>query len=517
MTWTRLFSLASSFPALFCLGLLIRAPFLWSPIEEGQRNAQTACLTKTTLEDGMVRLDPVAPWRGDLNARLTQELPVYNLTVLALKKVVGFPLDQAGRITSLAFWVVSFIFLQALWHLCLEARCRPWANLLFILAPLNWYLSIAFMPESLIQFLSILFVLLVLRQASHPDAIGRLTLVFVAALGLLVKLPSFCHLGFFLFLCFLDRRGMRAWTDPVWLVGGIFLLGLLFGWTHYMESVNQTYFPYWTGESSLLGFIRPEVSRFGFVFWGPLLGYNLAFVLPVFLVPVATIGFLRIWKTRSDFYFSRIWLYLLLCLLSSWLIWGKGAAAQSYYNLPNLVCFSAFFGTGMAWIGSCHFFVNLSRFSSVLLRLAAVFLIFLWGAVGMYYLSRPDGPTLHAAEWVKNHTAPGDLILFQPLHSAAVMDYEHQPLLSHATGRRTWIWTRSTPDWEKKRALETSAYVVVTASAANSDFFEKIRRSFKEGPFPPPPSLPDQNPGAFQLVHQSSDFAIYRNLSAKRM
>jgi len=91
-------------PCFFlALGLFIRAPALWFPIEEGLRNAQTACLTANMIAEGKLRLDPVAPWRGDLQARLVQELPIYNLLVLALTSIVGVPLDLAGRLVSLLF------------------------------------------------------------------------------------------------------------------------------------------------------------------------------------------------------------------------------------------------------------------------------------------------------------------------------------------------------------------------------------------------------------------------------
>jgi len=59
--------------------LFFGLPDLGKPISEGHRNAQTATLTAGMLENGTLRLDPIAPWRGDLDARLVQELPVYNL------------------------------------------------------------------------------------------------------------------------------------------------------------------------------------------------------------------------------------------------------------------------------------------------------------------------------------------------------------------------------------------------------------------------------------------------------
>ena len=55
---------------LLLIGMMIRLPSLVSPISEGHRNAQTATLTAGMLENGELRLDPIAPWRGDLDARI---------------------------------------------------------------------------------------------------------------------------------------------------------------------------------------------------------------------------------------------------------------------------------------------------------------------------------------------------------------------------------------------------------------------------------------------------------------
>ena len=100
MKWEVVLKTASSFPILLAFGLVIRIPALLEPVQEGQRNAQTATLTAGMIEDGRLRLDPIAPWRGDLDARLVQELPVYNLCVLALAKIPGLSLDVAGRSVS---------------------------------------------------------------------------------------------------------------------------------------------------------------------------------------------------------------------------------------------------------------------------------------------------------------------------------------------------------------------------------------------------------------------------------
>jgi len=494
-------------PCFFlALGLFIRAPALWFPIEEGLRNAQTACLTANMIAEGKLRLDPVAPWRGDLQARLVQELPIYNLLVLALTSIVGVPLDLAGRLVSLLFWGLGFLWLQALWRLSLPATARPWANLLFVLAPMGWYLSTAFMPETLVQFLSLAFILLGLHYAARPTWQNLAGSTLVGLLGLLVKFPAFVHLGLFFVLVVADRQGWRALCKPALGGAGLFIVIALLGWSRYVDAVNSSFFPDWRGWENLRGFLRPEMSRLSFGFWAPFTAYNLAFVLPAVAAPFAGVGLVAMVRQRSDFQ-SRIWLYLLLSLLGSWLVWAKGAAAQNYYNLPNLPVFCALFGGGVAasWKK-----LSWSPRGAMAVKLGFTLLLFTWAAGGYAYLARPDRTTLEAATWIKAHSGGKDLIIFQPRHMASVLDYEHQPLLSHASSRRTWVWTRSTPEWEKQRASNSSAWLVVTHPPARLAWLERLRRFFKGNPRPAPSSLAEDKAGQWIAASRGESFTIYR-------
>lgn len=494
---------------LLLLGLSLRLPTILEPITEGHRNAQTATLTAGMVEYGQPRFDALAPWRGDLNARLVQELPVYNMLALALERLPGITLDLAGRLASLAFWIVSFIALQALWRRALPQEARGWANLLFVAAPMNLYLSTAFMPESLVQFLSICFLISAVDYARNGAAGRILQMTIVATFGLLIKLPAFLHLGFFLAFVLVDRQGWKSLFRPHLLAACLLVVSLVALWSSYISGLNAAFFPYWTGMENLLGFIQPHVDRLSFGFIASLAGYNLAFVLPVIAAPFAIVGAASLAKRCRDYFDDRIWLYLAASLVIYWLVWAKGAAAQNYYNLPNLVLFSALFGIGMSnfigWMKNR----NAHRVWIVSASAAMIVLMFISGVAGLRYLSRPDFVVLEVSQWIKKHTQPDDLILFQPRHSPAVIDYEHQPLLSHLSSRRTWIWTRSTPEWEKQRALQTSRYAVITQPSDNVGLLETFRRSIKGQPAPLPLSVADDHPATMKAIHTSPRFVAY--------
>jgi hypothetical protein len=495
---------------LLALGIIIRLPDVTGPLDEGHRNAQTATLTAGMLENGHLRFDPIAPWRGDLDARLVQELPVYNFAVLLVDALPGLTLDMAGRLTSLIFWILSFIALQALWRRTLPPKATFWANLLFIFAPMNWYLSTAFMPETLLQLLAIGFMVFALDYARKSTWGAFAGLFITGCLGLLVKFPGFVHLGLFAALVLLDRQGWRALLRPALWVATAVIGAAVFGWGEYVKAVNLEHFPYWAGMENLLGFIQPGRSRLAFSYYVPLVGYNLAFVLPLLVAPFALLGAVQICRRARVCFKDRVWLYLAASLVLYWLIWAKAAPSQSYYNLQNLVLFSALFGIGVTqtlrWVATRDV---PAWMPSVARALIAVILL-ASGFAGYRYLSRPDRVTVEVAQWVKANTAADDIILYQPRHAPAVTDYQHQPLLSHLTGRHTWIWTRTTQPWEKDRAFTTSAYAAVTHPPSDTGIFEHLRQSFKgPGPEPSESALKAAGVHDYTKIHENEIFTVY--------
>jgi 4-amino-4-deoxy-L-arabinose transferase-like glycosyltransferase len=481
------------------------------PISEGLRNAQTATLTAGMLENG-IRFDPTAPWRGDLDARLVQELPIFNLSALAIRASLPFlSLDTAGRLVSLAFWTVAFLLLQPLWKRTLPSSAIFWSNLLILLCPMNLYMATAFMPETLLLLLTIAFLLFIWDYAATPSLSKLGALTVISAIGLLVKFPAFVHLVIVAIFLLTDRQGWKFLFRPAHLLAALILLTMVFGWGKYVEAVNKSYFAYWCGMENLIGFIRPDVSRLSPSYWLNLIAYNLSFIIPLAIAWLAIPGAVTTFKTLKTNPASRFWLYNLIALFVFWTLWGKAAPAQNYYNLPNLILFSALFGLGCQSTLDCLKAKNLPSPLQKATAATIALLLALSSYAGQHYLSRPDSITLAAAEWVKANTQPTDLIIYQPRHDPRVIDYEHQPLLSHLSARRTWIWTRIVPEWEKQRALETSRYIIVTKPAANTSQLETLRRKFKGSPAPPPEPVFETHSNqetAWPTVLETSDLII---------
>lgn len=498
---------------IFALGCLIRLPFLFSPMEGGYREPQTATQTIGMLENGQLRFDAIAPWRGDLDARLTLELPAYNLLVLGAFSTGLLSLDTAGALVSLLLWAAAFWTLQPLWKILLPPQGIPWANLLFVLSPLGWYLSLAFMPETLVLFLTAGFLLCIIRYATTERSAWLVASIILAAFGLLIKFPAFAHLGIFAGCILLDRQGLKIFKSPILCLGVAFLVACLLIWSRFVEQVNTEFFPYWAGSENILTFIGPWQLRLQPGYYVSLAALNLTYVLPLVCLPFVILG---AWQALTSFqaaFASRVWVYLGLSTAVYLIFWAKGGASQNYYNLHNLITFCGFFSLGI--VAADQFLAKIFRRSFPRFLKWGLAALLAVGMVGQAvpirnHLTKPDLPILQAADWLNDHAAAGDIVLLQPRHQASVLNYMHQPLLSHLTGLRSWIWVAELPEAEKNRALEVCRYLVVTDPPNEPGFASLMREKFKGRTPPPPDSLAKTLPGNLPVVHKGQDVRIYQ-------
>ena len=97
---------------LLVLGISLRLILVGQPpVEDNSwiRQTQTADAIASWVEESPLAFSARASWRGDLNARLLLELPLYNLMVWAPAKL-GVSLDVAGRLVSMLLWVAGFSY-----------------------------------------------------------------------------------------------------------------------------------------------------------------------------------------------------------------------------------------------------------------------------------------------------------------------------------------------------------------------------------------------------------------------
>jgi hypothetical protein len=458
-----------SFWIIFVAAIAIRCVALGHPLLDAHllRQCQTAAATKSLMEEPGFHLSAKIPWLGDIDAHYVQEFPLYNYLVIGANALLH-DVDLSGKATSILLWAASFVCLQFIWRRILRGEETFWANLLFVLAPLNIFYGQAFMPEMLIQFLAFAFILSILCYRENPS-LGRWTMCTSAGLlALLVKLPETAHLYLIFGLVLIRDEGWRAAIRPRYLIAAAGTIIAVKLWGNFMDNVNRVYLPEWTSISNLRGFIGPLTMRLDFSRWLMIFLYLSAFVFAGLPLLGAAYG-LSIFARECNRGLFGLWL---LSLAAFYLLWfGNGPTMQSYYNLPSVGPGCALFGIGVAAL--------LKTRHPALATLCTIVLLLSTAPV-CYYLFRQDRQLLGAATWTRLNTQPNDIILFRPNHRWDLADYPYDAVLAYYADRRTFVWTRYMGEPIRERALQRSRYAVVTLPESGvaepiSDLLARVR------------------------------------------
>ena len=461
---------------LFVCGIALRCMALMQPLVDAHllRQCQTAAAVQDMSGTPGFSLTSHIPWIGDHVQTYVLEMPIYNFLTMGVSAVTG-NLTLSGKLVSVALWALSFLLLQPIWRRILDAKAIPWANLLFVVAPLGVFFGQAFMPETLVQVLAFTFVLLLVRYDEAPTLLRWIVCVAVGLVGLLVKAPEVAHLYLLLIALIVRRAGWKALFRPRHVIAGILsALGVL-AWSRYLNSVNMISYAFGSTESNLAGFIGPLSIRFHLRPWLMIAMYLGAFVAPGPVVLVVLQGARKL--IARPVFLLVAWLGATAFFYVFWL--GGTAAVQSYYNLPALAPLCALFGIGMASL--------LAHRSRVVTAIAAV-LVVACAVPGGVYLFRPDRTILAAAQWTREHTEPGSLILVHAAHRADMQDYGANAVFPFYAQRPTFIWANSMPAAIRDDSLGRSRYAVVTMPQPEGKIATAIRK-LRGMPNPPRPPV----------------------------
>jgi 4-amino-4-deoxy-L-arabinose transferase-like glycosyltransferase len=491
-----------SFWWLLAIGVGLRCVAINQPLVDAHllRQGITAAATRDLIEEPGFHLSASVPWVGDIPQRYVQELPLYNFMAMAVYRVTG-NLDLSGKLTSVILWAASFWILQFLWRRMLDRQQTFWANLLFIIAPLNVFFGQAFMPEMLVQLFALGFILAAIRYYEEPTLARWVTCAAIGIPGLLIKIPEFAHLYIVLLALILFREGMSALWRPRYLVAAVATLIAVAGWSHYIDAVSADALAFGSAREKLFVYTGSLGGRFHIVPWVMICLYLGVFVVPG---PAALITLYGLWIfVREER--ERILGWWLLSLAAFYLVWfGTAGTSQSYYNMPAVAPLCALFGIGMKRLLERRFVLPWRRTAEILaLILTIAPAVPIWK-----YLFRQDRQILAAAQWVRENTSPEDVIIFRPNHRSDMLDYVWNPLLAYYGQRRTFVWTSEIPEPYRKAAVERAKYAVVTLpSPASSRIIGLINR-FRH--FDRPADASDWlNSSGFQVFVRENDFIIY--------
>lgn len=482
---------------LLACGIVLRSIALTQPLVDAHllRQCQTAAAVRDMAATPGFSLSSHIPWIGDHDQSYVQELPIYNFLALGVSAATG-NLTLSGKLVTILLWAVSFLLLQPIWRRILEAPAIPWANLLFVVAPLGVFFGQAFMPETLVQVLAFGFVLLLARHDESPTLPRWIACAAVGLVGLLVKAPEIAHLYLILVALILRRSGGRGLFQPRLVVAGLLSAAGVFAWGKYMNSVNVNAHAFGSTEANIAGFIGPLSGRFHLKPWLMIAMYLGAFVAPGPMI-LAVVQGVRGLIARPVFLLVA-WLGATAFFYVLW--FGGTAAVQSYYNLPALAPICALFGIGLASL--------LAQRSRNLGIIAAV-LVVACAVPGWVYLFRQDRTILAAAQWAREHTDPGTLILVHAAHRGDMADYGANAVFPFYAQRPTFIWANSMPAPMREEALARSRYAVVTMPLPEGKIATAIRK-LRGMPNPPRPSVEWLVEGGFAPFAEDAGFVVFR-------
>ena len=494
--------------AVWCfllLGLLLRCGSLNRPLLDAHllRQTQTADATRSLIAQPGFPLSARIPWQGDLDTRYVQEPPIYNYLAIALYKL-GLSLDLAGKLVSLGLWGLSFVLLQGLWRRCLPPAAVSWANLLFVIGPLEVFYGQAFMPEMLIQCLSLGFLLGALRYFENPTARRWLVCAATGLLAVLLKLPATLHLWLLIAFLLVQQEGWKAALRLRYVLTAILCAALMLAWSRYVEAVNAPNLSEWTPHNSLLLFLGTPLDRLKYKLWAVLGLYLVVFVVPGVAAVVAAVG-LSAGRRQSCCRFLFLWLGSLAIFYLLW--FGNTGARQGYYNLVAVGPLCGLFGVGVSAL------LNLERLRSrpAFWRAAIACAVIACAIPGTLYLFRQDRQLYEAARWTRDHVPQGEVVLFRPNHRFDMLDYPQNAVMAYYSEHPTFLWAGQTSEPLRQTALNRARYALVTLPTAPPQGLLGLFRRFRGDTARPVDSLAWLGTNGFRLDFvKTTSFALYR-------
>jgi Dolichyl-phosphate-mannose-protein mannosyltransferase len=490
--------------AFLLIGIAVRCIAMNHPLVDAHliRQCQTAAATKSLIVEPGFHLSSKIPWLGDLDAHYVLELPIYNYLVIGAHSLTG-NLDLSGKLTTILLWAASFICLQFIWRRILDSPQTFWANLLFVVAPLDVFFGQAFMPEMLIQLLAFGFIWQLLRYEENPNLVRWVPIVGIGLLGLLVKLPETAHLYLILGFLVFRREGWKAVIRPRYLLAAIITIVAIKGWSTYVDSVNAAYLPEWNSAENLRGFIGSLGSRLQLKPWIMIFLYVGILIVPGPAALATAYGFLEYVRKHRE----KILGLWFLSLVFFYLLWfGNGATGQSYYNLPVLAPLCALFGIGMHELLAKKWILRWPRIAAT----SAVVLVVLPAIPIWRYLFQEDRQIFEAALWTKRNTQPSEITLFQLNHRPDMIDYPYNPVPAYYSERPTFIWTTTIPEVQGRMVLERAHYAVVSLPQPPATDSLALINRFRAVSSPQMESTDWLAQAGFQPLMKQTGFEVFR-------
>jgi hypothetical protein len=169
------------------------------------------------------------------------EFPLYQWLVAGLVTLLGTPLEQTGRLVSVAFFLLSLVPANALLHrLRLAREYRLMVLSLALVSPFYIFWSRTFLMESTALCFGLSYLAFAVACRERPGLKPALGVLVMGTLAALVKITTFatCFLGVVLILAYTAfhwKTGRRLWAQG--LLHAVPVV-LALAWTHYADGVK---------------------------------------------------------------------------------------------------------------------------------------------------------------------------------------------------------------------------------------------------------------------------------------
>ena len=494
-----------SFWAFLILGVILRCAALNQPLVDAHllRQCQTAAATRDLMQQPGLAVSTRLPWIGDSESQYVLEFPLFNYLVIGVHALAR-NLELSGKLTSIILWAASFWLLQAVWRRMLDDEQAFWANLLFVLSPLEIFYGQAFMPEMLVQVAAFGFLVLMLRYVENPSLPRWLAAVGCGLVALLLKFPAVAHLYLVLAVLLFRREGWRGAIRPRYVGAAIVTVVCLKLWSGYADAINTHPLSFGGSKENLRVFIGTFGDRLQLKLWITIVLCLGAFVVPGPALIAAGYGFLNVIRRCGTHLILTCWLAALVVYYLLW--FGNGPSKQSYYNLAAVAPLAALGGIGIVALFKRERVARWGRpFAAAFAVLLVAFVIPI-----CLYLFQQDRRILAASLWARDHLRPEEVFVFRALHRWDMVDYPCNPVPAFYSNRQTFVWTRGTPDNVKASDLQKAAAVVITLPPEEESAFGVINRRIRGLAKPAPENFEWLAAEGFREVAREGGFVVYQ-------
>lgn len=239
---------------ILLVGLVIRLYKIDSPVLDWHsfRQADTASVSKYFFENGINLLDPryhdvsrVQSGIFNPNGYRLVEFPVFNAVHAAAAHIFSFiPFDVVGRLVSVAFSLLTSVFIYKITSFYFGKDKGKLAMLVFLILPFNVYFSRVILPEPLAVFLGVSALWFFVKYSENLKIKYFLLYCLLMSLAILVK-PYVIFYNLFVLYFFWKKYGFKKllYAKETFLIALIILLPF-FLWRAWI-SKHPEGIPFW--------------------------------------------------------------------------------------------------------------------------------------------------------------------------------------------------------------------------------------------------------------------------------